>query len=99
MSRPPLVPVWDLPIRLFHWSLAASIGLSAATGFLGGAEAIRWHIGGGLAALALVIARIVWASPAPPTRGSATSSPRRPPCWATSVRQPRATSGTTRWAR
>ncbi|MBL3576496.1 cytochrome b/b6 domain-containing protein, partial [Rhodovulum sulfidophilum] len=33
---------------------------SAATGFLGGAEAIRWHIGGGLAALALVIARIVW---------------------------------------
>ncbi|EKX55755.1 Ni,Fe-hydrogenase I cytochrome b subunit [Rhodobacter sp. AKP1] len=60
MSRPPLVPVWDLPIRLFHWSLAASIGLSAATGFLGGAEAIRWHIGGGLAALALVIARIVW---------------------------------------
>ncbi|WP_420024545.1 cytochrome b/b6 domain-containing protein (plasmid) [Cereibacter azotoformans] len=60
MSRPVLVPVWDLPIRLFHWSLAPSVAVAAATGFLGGAEAIRWHVGAGLVALGLVIARIVW---------------------------------------
>ncbi|MCE6953164.1 cytochrome b/b6 domain-containing protein [Cereibacter sphaeroides] len=60
MSRPVLVRVWDLPIRLFHWSLATSVAISVATGFLGGAEAIRWHVGAGLVAVGLVLARIVW---------------------------------------
>ena len=59
-SHPPSVAVWDRPIRLFHWSLAASITVAAATGFLGGPEAIRWHLGAGLVAVALVIARIIW---------------------------------------
>lgn len=58
MNRP--VPVWDLPIRLFHWSLAAATAVAAGTGFFGGAGAIRWHVGAGLVAVGLVIARIVW---------------------------------------
>nr|RDS94825.1 DUF4405 domain-containing protein [Cereibacter sphaeroides f. sp. denitrificans] len=60
MASPFLVPVWDLPIRLFHWSLAASVAVAAASGFLGGAETLRWHVGAGLIAVGLVIARIVW---------------------------------------
>ncbi|MGP3698018.1 cytochrome b/b6 domain-containing protein [Rhodobacter sp. NSM] len=60
MTSPVLVRVWDRPIRLFHWSLAACVAVAAATGFLGGPEAIRWHVGAGLASVALVLARIVW---------------------------------------
>lgn len=60
MSRPPTVPVWDIPVRLFHWSLAGAVAVAAWTGFFGGAGTIRWHLGAGLAAVALVIARIVW---------------------------------------
>ena len=49
--------VWDLPTRLFHWSLAASvIGLivTAKTG------AMDWHFRLGYTVLALLMFRILW---------------------------------------
>lgn len=52
--------VWDRFIRIFHWSLVAAISLSLVTGFLMGADALVWHLVGGLAATALVVARVIW---------------------------------------
>jgi cytochrome b len=53
------VRVWDLPTRLFHWSLAAGIVGLAVTGYLGGAM-MYWHARFGYAVLALLLFRIVW---------------------------------------
>ncbi|MBK1634579.1 cytochrome b/b6 domain-containing protein [Rhodovulum adriaticum] len=59
-QKEPLVPVWDIWVRLFHWTLAASIAGAAATGFLGDARWLAVHLTCGLSAAALVLARIVW---------------------------------------
>lgn len=53
-------PVWDIAVRLFHWLLVLTVTTAAATGFLADATWLRLHIAGGLAAAALVLARIVW---------------------------------------
>ena len=51
--------IWDLPIRLFHWLLAASIPAAIATGMMGGAW-IDWHGRIGLFILGLISFRVVW---------------------------------------
>jgi cytochrome b len=53
------IPVWDLPVRLFHWSLAVLVTLSVATGLTGG-NAMRWHALSGEAIIVLVAFRILW---------------------------------------
>ena len=71
-----LQPVWDLPVRLFHWLLAALILFSwwsvknHHTG---------WHIWSGCGILTLLIFRLLW--------GFVGSSTAR---WASFVRGPRA---------
>lgn len=53
------VRVWDLPIRLFHWLLVATI----LTAFLSAEEdsAIApWHVPAGWVAAILIIFRLVW---------------------------------------
>jgi cytochrome b len=53
----PGAPVWDLPVRLFHWSVVAFIGLSwwsAENGF------DRVHFWSGYALLFLLVFRILW---------------------------------------
>ena len=57
MSRPVLV--WDLPVRLFHWALAALVVFSFTTGNIGGAW-MDWHLKSGYAILALLAFRLVW---------------------------------------
>lgn len=50
--------VWDLPVRLFHWALAASFAGAFVT-----AESERWrdlHVALGYTAGALVLFRILW---------------------------------------
>lgn len=50
-------PIWDVPIRLFHWTLAALIGFSwwsAQSGHL------DWHLYSGLFILSLLFFRILW---------------------------------------
>lgn len=54
-----VVRVWDLPTRLFHWSLLAGIGALFATGVLPGLP-IQWHANAGYLVLALLIFRLVW---------------------------------------
>jgi cytochrome b len=51
--------VWDLPTRLFHWVLAASVLGSLVTGQIGG-NAMIWHFRLGYLAFALLVFRLVW---------------------------------------
>jgi cytochrome b len=54
-----VIRVWDLPTRLFHWSLAACFVGSILTGQLGGG-AMDWHFRLGYAIASLLLFRIVW---------------------------------------
>ncbi|MFO6421554.1 cytochrome b/b6 domain-containing protein [Hylemonella sp. W303a] len=51
------VRVWDLPTRLFHWLLVASIIGMFASAYLG---ALDWHMRLGCVVLVLLIFRLVW---------------------------------------
>lgn len=51
--------MWDLPIRLFHWTLVVLIITEIVTGKIGD-NALGWHFRIGYAALALVAFRILW---------------------------------------
>jgi cytochrome b len=53
------VRVWDLPLRIFHWSLLAAVTFAIATGEVGG-EWMVWHGRAGLAIVGLLAFRIVW---------------------------------------
>jgi cytochrome b len=52
--------VWDLPVRLFHWSLVVLICISFYTGTVGGFREMDYHMLSGYAILALVLFRILW---------------------------------------
>ncbi|NOX74927.1 MAG: cytochrome B [Alphaproteobacteria bacterium] len=56
----PLIPVWDIFIRVFHWSLVLAVSVAGLTGFLLGATWLDIHIWAGAAAGALIFARLVW---------------------------------------
>lgn len=51
--------VWDLPTRLFHWSLVVLVAAAFVTAKIGG-SAMAWHGRLGLAILGLLVFRIVW---------------------------------------
>lgn len=51
--------VWDLPTRLFHWSLLLCVVGLVVTGNLGGNWMV-WHFRLGYAVLTLLLFRIVW---------------------------------------
>lgn len=53
------VRVWDLPTRIFHWSLAVGVIGLVITGQLGGA-AMAWHFRLGYAVLTLLLFRLLW---------------------------------------
>jgi cytochrome b len=53
------VRIWDLPTRMFHWSLAASLVGLTATGYMGGAY-MTWHARIGSFMLSLLLFRVVW---------------------------------------
>jgi len=56
-AGPLTVPIWDLPVRLFHWSLVASVATSWATAELG------WmgiHFLSGYTILILLLFRLGW---------------------------------------
>lgn len=57
------IPVWDLPTRLFHWSLALLVAFSGISGELAedlGSSVMDWHKWSGYAILALLIFRLAW---------------------------------------
>jgi cytochrome b len=53
------VRVWDVPTRLFHWTLVVLFGFSWFSGEQGN-EWLRWHFLSGYAILTLVLFRISW---------------------------------------
>ena len=62
MPTPPAerpTRVWDLPTRLFHWLLAATLVVSVISGHVGG-NAMIWHFRCGYLVFTLLTFRIVW---------------------------------------
>lgn len=53
------VPIWDLPLRIFHWLLVLSVVGAYITGTLGGNLTI-WHERFGGLILGLLIFRVLW---------------------------------------
>jgi cytochrome b len=53
------IRVWDLPTRLFHWSLVACVLGLVITAYLPGSW-VDWHARLGYAVLTLLLFRIVW---------------------------------------
>ena len=58
-SNTPSLRVWDLPTRLFHWLLAASVVALIVTAKIGG-NAMEWHLRLGHVVLALLLFRLIW---------------------------------------
>jgi len=59
MSGKPTVVVWDLPVRVFHWSLLVMTTLAFATAEAEGAW-FALHLAAGYAVMALVVFRLAW---------------------------------------
>ena len=57
-------PVWDLPVRLFHWSFAICFAVSWISGQM---EKRDLHYGSGMVLLGLVIFRLLWGLVGSPT--------------------------------
>lgn len=55
----PSVRIWDLPTRVFHWALACTILGAITTAKLEG-RWMDWHVRLGIAALALLVFRLIW---------------------------------------
>ena len=53
------VRVWDLPTRVFHWTLTLAVLGLAISGLVGG-NAMVWHFRLGYTVLALLLFRVVW---------------------------------------
>lgn len=53
------IRLWDLPVRVFHWSLLAAVGTAIMTGQLGGGW-MGVHGKAGLAIVGLVVFRVLW---------------------------------------
>ena len=51
--------LWDLPIRIFHWTLAPSVIAAIATAIVGG-NWIVWHERLGLVIIGLLAFRVMW---------------------------------------
>ena len=56
----PSIRVWDIGVRIFHWTLLAAVMVAAATGFFAPRNWLNLHIAAGVAIAALVIFRLVW---------------------------------------
>lgn len=59
-TAPGEVRVWDRFVRLFHWSLVATVAGAAVTGFLAPTRFFTVHLVAGTTVAALVFARLVW---------------------------------------
>lgn len=56
---------WDLPIRLFHWTLVSAVAVALLSGWQGGAW-MELHAAAGYLILALLGFRLVWGFIGPP---------------------------------
>lgn len=54
-----MLKVWDLPTRLFHWTLASAVLALVVTGSAGGSW-MNWHLRLGYFVLGLLLFRLAW---------------------------------------
>ena len=54
------VPVWDVPVRVLHWTLAAAVAMCWTTGHWPPHHFDAWHHTAGYAAAAAVALRLAW---------------------------------------
>lgn len=54
-----LIRVWDIPTRIFHWTLASLFIISWISAEIGG-NAMQYHMWSGYAVLGLVLFRVLW---------------------------------------
>lgn len=54
------VRVWDMPTRVFHWSLVALVVASYLTGEVWRGFGMQWHMYSGYAVLTLLVFRVAW---------------------------------------
>ncbi len=59
VGRAAAVRVWDLPTRLFHWTLALLVVGSIVSAHIGG-NAMAWHLRFGYVVFTLLAFRILW---------------------------------------
>ncbi len=52
--------VWDLPTRMFHWTLVLGVLVACASAHAEGEAALRLHFLSGYAVLGLVVFRLLW---------------------------------------
>jgi len=52
--------VWDLPTRLFHWTLVLLVAFLLISGEVGGDSLMNWHMRAGYGVVTLVLFRILW---------------------------------------
>lgn len=57
--RGAVTRVWDLPTRLFHWTLVLLVTFSIVSAKVGG-NWIDWHMRSGILILALLAFRVIW---------------------------------------
>jgi cytochrome b len=51
-----MLPVWDVPVRILHWSLVLSVAMAWLTRH----SPCHWHEWLGYIALGIVVARLAW---------------------------------------
>ncbi len=56
MQHQPTVAVWDIFVRIFHWTLVAAFAVAYVTA----EEENAWHIYAGYTVLALISLRVIW---------------------------------------
>lgn len=59
-AAPPRIKVWDLPTRLFHWSLVALVAIALVTGFVTPEWWMGVHSAAGYGVVVLILFRLVW---------------------------------------
>jgi cytochrome b len=58
-ERRTRIRLWDLPVRVFHWSLVLAVSTAVVTGEVGGSW-MTLHGRAGLAIVGLVVFRTIW---------------------------------------
>jgi cytochrome b len=58
-SEPVAVFIWDMPTRIFHWSIVLLVIVSFVTGKRGGL-AMQYHMWSGYGLLTLLLFRLIW---------------------------------------
>lgn len=93
------IKIWDLPVRVFHWTLAAAFAFMWFSAKTGGSW-MAWHLRVGLLVAALLVFRLCWGIWGSDTaRFARFSAPCKSAAICAALGTNRRSPGITRWAR